>query len=90
MITTDGHAHQACPPHAKGRVAPRHTRRAVNLRPMRAFSLIELLVVIGVIALLIGILLPTLGQARLTGRATACAGRLQQLRRRHHRLSQRF
>ena len=46
---------------------------------MRAFSLIELLVVIGVIALLIGILLPPLGQARLTGRATACAGRLQQL-----------
>lgn len=46
---------------------------------MRGFSLIELLVVIGVIALLIAILLPSLGQARLTGRATACAGRLQQI-----------
>src|SRR5215831_18770122 len=44
-----------------------------------AFTLIELLVVIAVIALLIAILLPALGQRRLTGRATVCGSRLQQL-----------
>ena len=45
----------------------------------RGFSLIELLVVITIIALLIGILLPTLSSARDTVRVTTCLSRQHQL-----------
>ena len=45
----------------------------------RGFTLVELLVVIGVIALLIAILLPTLSRSRQAARATVCAAQLKQL-----------
>ena len=56
-------------------IVPRHRLRA----PRRAFTLAEILVVVGVLALLAALLFPALSMARARGRQSVCMSNLRQI-----------
>jgi type II secretory pathway pseudopilin PulG len=79
--------HAASTPAATGIEKARASRRATRRRkdvdmkqyPAKAFTIVELLVVVSIIALLVGILLPAIGRARDGAQLTRSQGNLRQI-----------
>ncbi|HYO10429.1 MAG TPA: prepilin-type N-terminal cleavage/methylation domain-containing protein [Tepidisphaeraceae bacterium] len=59
--------------------SPRPNEPATLSRRRGGFTLVELLVVIGIIVVLVGVLLPVLGKARESSSRAACMSNLRQV-----------
>src|SRR4051812_27078069 len=55
------------------------SRPTASCRTWRAFTLVELLVIMGTIGVLIGLLLPAVSKSRVQAKSVLCMSRLQQI-----------
>ena len=60
-------------------MSPSHTHSTPPSTRSRGFSLIELIVVIGIMAVLIALLLPALRRARIQAKYVACQSNMRQI-----------
>lgn len=59
--------------------SPMHIRRVAGQTSRPAFSLVELLIVVGIIAVLLALLMPTLSRVRGQARSAQCSNQLHQI-----------
>jgi prepilin-type N-terminal cleavage/methylation domain-containing protein len=69
----------------RGSIRERNSGEAAVAVRRRAFTLVELLVVVGIVAVLIALLMPVLASARRQANTAACLNNLRQLGMGYHR-----